>query len=112
VARSIRLRCYIHGCTVAPALCRGTSWARFDVSREMTEEEPRRGRKRPLGPPDPEVVRAWVERTRAAQGLPKHIEAPVVIARIAAIFRLAREGELRRQARLKSVGTKRGMSSR
>jgi len=77
----------------------------------MTEREPRRERKRPFAPPEPEVVRAWVERMRAAQGLPKHIEHPVVIARLAAIFRLARQDELRREARLTSMGTKRPMSS-
>jgi hypothetical protein len=36
--------------------------------------------------PDPEVVRAWVERTRAAQGLPAVLDDPVVVARVAALL--------------------------
>jgi hypothetical protein len=39
-----------------------------------------------LKPPDPAVVRAWVERTRLAQGLPPNLEDPVVIARVAALL--------------------------
>ncbi len=36
--------------------------------------------------PDPAVVRAWVERTRAEQGLPETLSDPVVIARVVALL--------------------------
>jgi hypothetical protein len=36
--------------------------------------------------PDPAVVRAWIERTRLAQGLPPMLEDPVVIARLLALL--------------------------
>ena len=39
-----------------------------------------------LKPPDPAVVRAWIERTRVAQGLPRTLEDPVVIARLVALL--------------------------
>jgi hypothetical protein len=46
--------------------------------------------------PDPEVVRAWVARTRAAQGLPVELTDPVVIARVVALLAQARQrGEIR-----------------
>jgi hypothetical protein len=38
-----------------------------------------------LKPPDPAIVRAWIERTRAAQGLPETLDDPVVIARVVAL---------------------------
>jgi hypothetical protein len=66
-----------------------------------------RGRKQRRTEVDPEVVRAWVERTRAAQGLPASIEGQVVIARLVAIFRLAREEQSRRKATLKPMNADR-----
>ena len=39
-----------------------------------------------MKPPGPEVVRAWVQRTVAEQGLPAQLEDPVVIARVVALF--------------------------
>jgi hypothetical protein len=44
-----------------------------------------------LKPPDPAVVRAWIERTRLAQGLPPTLEDPVVIARLVALLPQARQ---------------------
>jgi hypothetical protein len=46
--------------------------------------------------PDPAVVRAWVARTRAAQGLSPELTDPVVIARVVALLGQARQrGEIR-----------------
>jgi hypothetical protein len=42
-------------------------------------------------PADPEVVRAWVARTRAAQGLPVELSDPVVIAKVVALLGQARQ---------------------
>lgn len=42
--------------------------------------------KQPIKPPDPAAVRAWVERTRLAQGLPAQLEDPAVIARLLALL--------------------------
>ena len=39
-----------------------------------------------LKPPDPAVVRAWIERTRVAQGLPPTLEDPAVIADLVALL--------------------------
>ena len=44
-----------------------------------------------LKPPDPAVVRAWIETTRLAQGLPPTLEDPVVIARLVALLPQARQ---------------------
>lgn len=56
--------------------------------------------------PDPEVVRAWVARTRAAQGLPPTIEDPVVIARLAALLPQARQtGSIRSGSKTARPGT-------
>ncbi len=44
-----------------------------------------------LKPPDPAVVRAWIERTRLAQGLPRTLEDPVVIAKLVALLPQARQ---------------------
>jgi|GEM_PF-6742586 hypothetical protein len=52
---------------------------------------------KPPKPIDEAVVRAWVELTRAEQGLPTTITDPRIIERVAAILRLSRE-EARRRA--------------
>ncbi len=44
-----------------------------------------------MKPIDPAVVRAWVERTRAAQGLPPVLDDPVVIGRLVALLPQARQ---------------------
>lgn len=44
-----------------------------------------------LKPPDPAVVRAWIERTRLAQGLPPTLEDAVVIADLVALLPQARQ---------------------
>lgn len=36
---------------------------------------------------DPKVVREWVERSCAAQGVPVHIEDPVVIQKLVVLLR-------------------------
>jgi hypothetical protein len=54
----------------------------------------------PKEPPigiDEAVVRAWVERTRAEQGLSVKVTDPRIIERVAAILHLSRE-EARRRA--------------
>jgi hypothetical protein len=42
--------------------------------------------------PDPELVRDWVERTRAAQGLPAKVTDPVIIRRRDNVASLAKAG--------------------
>jgi len=37
-------------------------------------------------PPDPEVVRAWLERTCAAQGVPVKVSDPRIVARVVALL--------------------------
>ena len=59
-----------------------------------------------LKPPDPAVVRAWVERTRAEQGLPPTLEDPLVIARVAALLPQARQtGSMRVGSKVVRPGT-------
>lgn len=54
----------------------------------------------------PEVVRAWVDRTRAAQGLPEVLEDPVVIARVVALLPQARQtGSIRSGSKVVRPGT-------
>jgi hypothetical protein len=48
-------------------------------------------------PIDEAVVRAWVKRTRAEQGLPVKITDPRIIERVVAILRLSREETRRRE---------------
>jgi hypothetical protein len=45
---------------------------------------------------DEAVVRAWVERTRAEQGVPVKVTDPRIIERVAAVLRLSREEAGRR----------------
>jgi len=55
---------------------------------------------------DPAAVRAWVERTRAAQGLPPTLDDPVVIARIVALLPQARQtGSIRAGSNAVRPGT-------
>jgi hypothetical protein len=57
-------------------------------------------------PPDPTVVRAWVARTRAAQGLPPTLTDPVVIARVVALLPQARQtGSMRSGSKAVRPGT-------
>jgi hypothetical protein len=50
---------------------------------------------------DPAVVRAWVERTRAAQGLPSTLDDPVVIAKLVALLPQARQtGSMRSRSKV------------
>lgn len=59
-----------------------------------------------LKPTDPAVVRAWVERTRAAQGLPPMLDDPVVIARLVALLPQARQtGSMRSGSKAVRPGT-------
>lgn len=59
-----------------------------------------------MKPHDPETVRAWVKRTRLAQGLPERLEDPVVIARLAALWPQARQtGSTRSASKLDRPGT-------
>jgi hypothetical protein len=59
-----------------------------------------------LKPPDPAVVRAWVERTRAEQGLPPTLEDPVVIARLVALLPQAYQtGSIRSASKAVRPGT-------
>ncbi len=59
-----------------------------------------------LKPPDPAVVRAWVERTRAAQGLPETLSDPVVIAQVVALLPQARQtGSIRSASNAVRPGT-------
>jgi hypothetical protein len=56
--------------------------------------------------PDPAAVRAWVERTRAAQGLPPTLDDPVVIAKVAALLPQARQtGSMRSGSKVVRPGT-------
>lgn len=66
-----------------------------------------------LKPPDPAVVRAWVERTRAAQGLPPTLDDPVVIARIVALLPQARQtGSMRAGSKVERPGTAERITAR
>jgi hypothetical protein len=66
-----------------------------------------------LKPPDPAVVRAWVERTRAAQGLPETLEDPVVIAGIVALVAQALQtGSTRPGSKVVRPGTAERMTAR
>jgi hypothetical protein len=59
-----------------------------------------------LKPPDPEAVRAWVKRTRLAQGLSPHLDDPVVIARVVALLPQARQtGSMRSGSKAVRLGT-------
>ncbi len=54
---------------------------------------------------DPAVVRAWVERTRPAQGLPGELDDPVVIARVVALLPQARQtGSMRSGSKVGPAG--------
>lgn len=56
--------------------------------------------------PDPEVVRAWVERTRAAQGLPEVLDDAVIVARVAALLGQALQtGSMRSGSKVVRPGT-------
>jgi hypothetical protein len=66
-----------------------------------------------LKPPDPAVVRGWVARTRAAQGLPPTLEDPVVIARLVALLPQARQtGSIRSGSKAVKPRTAGRMSAR
>lgn len=66
-----------------------------------------------LKPPDPEVVRAWVKRTRAAQGLPETVDDEVVIARVVALLPQARQtGSMRPGSKVVRPGTAERMTAR
>ena len=66
-----------------------------------------------LKPHDPEAVRAWVKRTRAAQGLPETLEDPVVIARLLAVLPQARQtGSTRSGSKLVRPGTAERITAR
>lgn len=59
-----------------------------------------------MKPIDPAEVRAWVARTRAAQGLPPVLDDPVVIARLVALFPQARQtGSIRSGSKAVRPGT-------
>ena len=59
-----------------------------------------------LKPIDPAVVRTWVERTRAAQGLPPTLDDAVVIARVVALLPQARQtGTMRSGSKVVRPGT-------
>jgi len=59
-----------------------------------------------MKPVDPAVVRAWVERTRAEQGLPPVLTDPVVIARVVALLPQARQtGSIRAGSKVVRPGT-------
>lgn len=59
-----------------------------------------------LKPPDPAVVRDWVQRTRAAQGLPVVLDDPVVIAKVVALLPQARQtGSMRSGSKVVRPGT-------
>ena len=56
--------------------------------------------------PDPEVVRAWVERTRAAQGLPEVLDDAVIVPRVAALLGQALQtGSMRSGSKVVRPGT-------
>lgn len=62
---------------------------------------------------DPAVVRAWVKRTRMAQGLPETIEDPLVIARLVALWPQARQtGSTRSASKLVRPGTAERITAR
>ena len=66
-----------------------------------------------LKPPDPAVVRAWVDRTRAAQGLPETLDDPVVIARVVALLPQARQtGAMRSGSKVVRPGTAERITAR
>jgi hypothetical protein len=66
-----------------------------------------------LKPHDAEAVRAWVKRTRLAQGLPETLEDPVVIARLVALWPQARQtGSTRSASKLVRPGTAERMTAR
>jgi hypothetical protein len=59
-----------------------------------------------MKPIDPEVVRAWVERTRREQGLPPYPVDPVFIARIVALLPQKRQtGSMRSASKVVRPGT-------
>jgi hypothetical protein len=63
--------------------------------------------------PDPAVVRAWVDRTRAAQGLPETLDDPVVIARVVALLPQARQtGAMRSGSKVVRPGTAERITAR
>jgi hypothetical protein len=62
---------------------------------------------------DPAVVRAWIARTRAAQGLPPKLDDPVVIARVVALLPQARQtGSMRSGSKVVRPGTAERMTAR
>ena len=66
-----------------------------------------------LKPPDPAIVRAWVERTRAAQGLPPTIDDPVVVANVVALLPQARQtGAMRSGSKVVRPGTAERITAR
>lgn len=66
-----------------------------------------------LKSPDPQAVRAWVERTRLAQGLPEQLDDPVVIARVVALLPQARQmGSMRSGSKAVRPGTAGRMTAR
>jgi hypothetical protein len=66
-----------------------------------------------LKPPDPAVVRAWVEQTRAAQGLPPTLDDPLVVARVVALLPQARQtGSMRAGSKVVRPGTAERITAR
>jgi hypothetical protein len=66
-----------------------------------------------LKPADPAVVRSWVERTRAAQGLRPILDDPVVIARVVALLPQARQtGSIRSASNVVRPGTAERITAR
>jgi len=64
-------------------------------------------------PPHPAVVREWVARTRAAQGLPRTLDDPIVIARVVALMPQARQtGVIRSGSKTVRPGTAGRMTAR
>jgi hypothetical protein len=66
-----------------------------------------------LKPPDPAVVRAWVERTRKAQGLPPTLEDAVVVGKVVALLPQARQtGAMRSGSKVVRPGTAERITAR
>ena len=62
---------------------------------------------------DPAMVRAWVQRTRAAQGLPATLDDPVVIAKVVALLPQARQtGSMRSGSNVVRPGTAERINAR
>ena len=56
---------------------------------------------------DPEIVRAWVVRTRTAQGLPPVLNDPVIIAKIVEILEAHRRAQAARAESIRSAARSR-----